>query len=108
MRAYQPALDMPARQQDVNLLYKVPKIQSYPYKGSGIVIWDSGPGHTLDPPTTNTSPVESQSPPVNLDPHEDPRHTPEARTQISEFLRATGKVVDVCGGEPCHSYNFTR
>ncbi len=107
-KAYEPALDIPPRGQDANLFYGIPAIPRYPHNGSAWVIWDSGPGHTLDPPTTNTSPVESQSPPVNLDPHEDPRHTPEARTQISEFLRATGKVVDVCGGEPCHSYNFTR
>jgi hypothetical protein len=105
-KAYQPGLDIPPRGQDRNLFYKIPTIPSYPYNGSAWVIWDSGPGHTLDPPTTNTPPVESDTPPLNLDPHEDPRDTPEARTQISEFLKATGKVVDVCGGEPCHSYNF--
>jgi hypothetical protein len=105
--AYQPALDTPPRGQDRNLFYKIPAIKSFPQAGSAWVIWDSGAGHTLDPPTTNTSPVESDDPPVNLDPHEDPRHTPEARTQISEFLKAGGKVVDVCGGDPCHSYDFT-
>jgi len=105
-RSYQPALDIPPRGQDANLFYKVPAIQSYPYDGSAWVIWDSGPGHTLDPPTTNTAPVKSETPPINLDPHEDPRDTPEARTQISEFLQPHGKVVDVCNGEPCHSYNY--
>ncbi len=106
-KAYQPALDIPPRGQDRNLFYRIPAIPSYPYNGSAWVIWDSGPGHTLDPPTTNTAPVESTSPPLNLDPHSDPRNTPEARTQISEFLKATGKVVDVCGGDPCHAYDFT-
>jgi hypothetical protein len=106
-KAYQPALDIPPRGQDRNLFYKIPTIPSYPYNGSAWVMWDSGPGHTQDPPTTNTSPERSDSPPLNLDPHEDPRDTPEARTQISEFLKATGKIVDVCGGDPCHSYDFT-
>jgi hypothetical protein len=106
-KSYQPALDIPPRGQDKNLFYKVPAVPKFPYSGSTWVIWDSGPGHTLDPPTTNTAPVESDSPPINLDPHEDPRHTPEARTQISDFLQPGGKVVDVCNGDPCHSSDFT-
>jgi hypothetical protein len=105
--AHQPALDIPPRGQDSNLFYKIPAIPSYPYDGSAWVIWDSGPGHTLDPPTTNTPPEESETPPVNLDPHSDPRDTPEARAQISEFLQPGGQVVDVCNGEPCHTYNYT-
>jgi hypothetical protein len=104
-RSYQPALDIPPRGQDSNLFYRIPAIQSYPYNGSAWVIWDTGTGNTQDPPITNTAPVESDSPP-NHDPHEDPRDTPEARTQISEFLKATGKVIDVCGGDPCHTYNY--
>jgi hypothetical protein len=106
-KSHQPALDIPPRGQDKNLFYKVPAIPSYPYNGSAWSIWDSGPGHTLPPPTTNTAPVESDTPPINLDPHEDPRDTPEARTQISDFLQPGGKVVDTCNGYPCHSYDFT-
>jgi hypothetical protein len=106
-RSHQPALDIPPRGQDKNLFYKIPAIPKYPFGGSAWVIWDSGAGHTLDPPITNTAPVESDTPPLNLDPHEDPRHTPEARTQISDFLKPGGKVVDVCNGDPCHSYDFT-
>ena len=107
-KAHQPALDIPPRGQDRNLFYKIPAIPSYPYNGSAWVIWDTGLGNTQDPPITNTAPVESDDPP-NHDPHEDPRDTPEARTQISEFLKAAGRsrVVDTCGGDPCHTYNFT-
>jgi hypothetical protein len=104
-KAHQPALDVPPRGQDSNLFYKIPAIPSYPYNGSAWVIWDTGTGNTQDPPITNTSPTESDNPP-NHDPHEDPRDTPEARTQISEFLKVGGKVVDVCGGDPCHTYNY--
>jgi hypothetical protein len=104
---YQPALDIPPRGQDENLFYRIPTIPSDPYDGSAWVIWDSGPGHTLDPPTTNTAPEESETPPVNLDPHSDPRDTSAARTQVAEFLQPNGKVVDVCNGDPCHSHDYT-
>ena len=43
-----PALDLPARSQDANLFYGIPAIQSYPFNGSAIVIWDSGPGLRSD------------------------------------------------------------
>ena len=37
------------------------------------------------------------------DPHDNVRATPSARVQKSEFLRVGGRVVDVCGGRPCHA-----
>ena len=106
-KVHSPALDIPPRSQDKNLFYKIPAIPSYPFDGSAIVIWDSGPGHTQPPPVTNTAPVESDTPPVNQDPHSDPRNTVAARTQISDFLMPTGVVNDVCGGMPCHTDAFT-
>jgi hypothetical protein len=102
-RSYQPALDLPARDQDVNLFYKVPAIKRFPFKGSAIVIWDSGPGHNAPPPLTNTAPEEPED---GEDPHGDPRSTVAARTQKSEFLKPDGRVVDVCDGLPCHSDEF--
>ena len=45
--------------------------------------------------------------PNNIDPHHDPRETPLAQTQISDFLEPNGAVVNVCGGAPCHSSVFT-
>src|SRR4051794_1092506 len=106
-KGHQPTLDIPPRGQDKNLFYRVPDIPRYPYDGSAWVIWDSGAGHPPGPPITNTAPIESDPPPINQDPDEDPRHTPEARTQISDFLKPGGKVVDVCNGDPCHSSDFT-
>ncbi|MGQ2998668.1 hypothetical protein [Variovorax sp.] len=67
------------------------------YDGSAMVVWDSGPGRLPPPPQDNLAPT------AGSDPHEDPRATPAARQQKSEFLRSTGKVVDVCGGAPCRS-----
>jgi hypothetical protein len=66
------------------------------FRGSAMVVWDSG---TPSPPTTNTPPSE---PAYGTDPHGDPRNTVAARLQKSVFLR-TGIVVDTCGGAPCRS-----
>ena len=61
------------------------------------MIWDDGPGLVSPPPLTNTAPTTGR------DPHSDVRATVSARTQKSEFLGVNGKVVDVCGGLPCHT-----
>ena len=98
---HSPALDLPARSQDANLFYGIPAIPSYPYSGSAIVIWDSGPGLVAPPPLTNTAPSGAQ------DPHGHPRATVAARIQKSYFLAPNGVVADVCGGQPCHTDAFT-
>jgi hypothetical protein len=100
-QVHQPALDLPARSQDVNLFYGIPAIQSYPFDGSAIVIWDDGPGLVSPPPLANLPPT------VGRDPHSDVRATVAARTQKSGFLDANGAVVDVCGGLPCHTDVYT-
>jgi hypothetical protein len=100
-RAYEPALD-PVRSRDRNLLYGIPPIPKYPYKGSGIVIWDSGPG-IVDPP-----PFGDLPPTTGEDPHEHPRSTAAARAQKSRFLNdKDGAIVDVCNGKPCHTDAYT-
>ena len=101
--AYRPALDLPARQQDANLLYKIPGIKRFPFDGSAMVIWDSGPGHNTPPPLTNTPPQEAAN---GVSPHGDPRATVAARQQKSDFLQPHGRVTDVCGGAPCHTDAF--
>ena len=102
-RAYQPALD-PARARDRNLFWGIPSIGGFPYRGSAIEIWDSGPGRVQPPPVGNVPPVPG---PANIDPHSNPRNTPAAQQQISDFLQADGAVTDVCAGQPCHSSVFT-
>jgi hypothetical protein len=100
---YQPALD-PGRA-SVETLFGIPAIGSFPFAGSALVYWDSGPLReengeqvgTPAPPVGNVPPREGQ------DPHELPRREPEARLQKSEFLRVGGGVIDVCGGAPCYA-----
>jgi hypothetical protein len=91
-RGYRPVLD--AGRSPWQRFQLIPSIGSFPFKGSAIVMWDSG---TPAPPITNT-PNRGGS-----DPHSRPRSTPAARTQKSEFLKINGRVVDVCGGAACHA-----
>jgi hypothetical protein len=88
---HQPAL-APGRHSDVTPYFGIPAIPSYPFDGSALIVWDSG---APTPPTTNTAPM------MGADPHSDPRNSPAAREQKSEFLRPDGAVVDVCSGAPC-------
>jgi hypothetical protein len=94
-----PAADsgrLPGRQ-----LWGIPEIKAFPFGGSAIVMWDSGPGNNAPAPLTNLPPREGQ------DPHEHPRATVAARLQKSEFLRPDGKVVEVCAAAiPCRSDRY--
>jgi hypothetical protein len=101
--AYAPALD-PSRSRDSNVFYGIPSIGQFPFGGSAVEIWDSGPGRVQPPPLGNVPPTAG---PSNQDPHENPRNTPAAQLQISDFLEPSGTVVSVCGGKPCHSSVYT-
>jgi hypothetical protein len=88
----------------------------YRATGSGVVFWDIGPYRgaperieacdrgkgdrgTPAPPAGNVPPR------LGCDPHEDPRATPAARVQKSDFLRVDGRIADVCGG-PCFARDY--
>ena len=101
--AYRPALD-PDRPQDAHLFYGLPTIRRFPFHGSAIEIWDSGPGRVQPPPLANLAPVAASN---NIDPHEDVRNTPAAQLQMSDFWRPSGAVANVCAGAPCHTSVFT-
>jgi hypothetical protein len=93
-RVYQPAL-APGRSPDVVPYWGIRPLDSFPWRGSAMVIWDSG---TPASPLTNTPPFE---PDYGEDPHSRPRATPAAQLQKSEFLKDDGAVVDTCGAAPC-------
>jgi hypothetical protein len=88
---HQPAIN-PGRHSDVNPYSGIPAIPSYPFDGSALIVWDSG---EPAPPTTNTAPM------TGSDPHSDPRNSPVARQQKSDFLQTGGAVTDVCLGVAC-------
>jgi hypothetical protein len=90
-RAHLPAL-ADGRSSTRHQLWGIEGIDTYPYSGSAIVVWDSG---------APASPLGNVAPKGGKDPHEDPRASKLAREQKSEFLSRNGRVIDVCGGKPC-------
>lgn len=100
---YCPAIDA-GRVPDGRFLYGIPCIGRFPYHGSAVVYWDSGPKRVALPPLTDTPPRGNE----NYDPHEDPRATKADRTQKSAFLEPNGAVIDVCNGAPCHTDRYNQ
>ncbi|HEV7722288.1 MAG TPA: DUF4214 domain-containing protein [Iamia sp.] len=80
------------RSPDVEPLWGIDRIEAWPHAGSASIYWDSG---AVWPP------LENKPSRVGDDPHGDPRSDPDARDQISEFLKPAGVVVDVCDDDPC-------
>jgi hypothetical protein len=89
-----PYLDPGRSPYSTDTPWGLPAISGFPFDGSAIVMWDSG---AAPAPTTNTPPSSGH------DPHEDPRNSPLAREQKSQFLQPGGTVVDVCGSGACHA-----
>jgi hypothetical protein len=90
VHVYQPGL-RPHRSLDVTPFWGIPAIPRFPYRGSALVMWDSG-----SPP----APPANIPPSRGHDPHGDPANTPAAQEQAILFL-LTGQVLDTCGGLPC-------
>jgi hypothetical protein len=104
---YQPVLD-PGRSPWPRFQL-IPTIRRFPFGGSAIVMWDTGPlreegGQLVG---TNPPPVENLPNRSGDDPHDNVRAMPAARLQKSEFLRIDGRVVDICGGAPCYAGTWT-
>ena len=93
-RIHRPAL-APGWSDEVVPFWGINPIPAYPYRGSALVVWNSG--QAFAPPPTNLAP---SGPQYGADPHEYPRAQPGAQLQKATFL-LTGKVIDVCAGGPC-------
>ena len=106
-RAYTPAV-LPGRSPWPRF-QMIPSIGSFPFGGSAIVMWDTGPVRTVGTETQGTDAPPATNTPnrSGADPHSSPRSTPSARVQKSEFLKVGGAVVDVCGGRPCFAAPYT-
>jgi hypothetical protein len=102
----------PGRWPDVDVLWNVPPITSYPFGGSAIVYGDIGPirpNPMAPPPTIGVGPPPLENVPNESgeDPHGAPRGAPLLLQAISEFLKPNGAVVNVCGADPCYAGGFT-
>jgi hypothetical protein len=95
----------PGRSFDVTPQYGIPKVTEWPFAGSVMELWDSGPIRT-----EGTSVRGNDVPPhgnvpnrPGRDPHGEPRATDAAQRQKSAFFHPGGKVEDHCNGGPCYS-----
>ncbi len=96
----------PGRWPGVDILWNVPAIGRYPFKGSAVVYSDIGPvrpdpgdpGETIGTPPP---PLENLPNRVGEDPHGAPRGVPTATTMANQFLAPGGRVTNVCGDAPC-------
>lgn len=100
---------------DIEQVWDVPRIAGYPYKGSALVYWDSGPIRddpgSVDPADmlgTNVPPIANVPNRDGEDPHELPRRTPAEQQMVSDFLQldAASQITDTCNGSPCYDFTF--
>jgi hypothetical protein len=79
-------------------IFDIPVITRFPFAGSALTLWDSGPIRTVNGAQHGTAvPPAAELPPrAGDDPHEYPRRSAAARRQKSAFLRPGGRVFDVC------------
>jgi hypothetical protein len=106
--ARRPAL-FPGRWPDVDILWDVPTIPSYPFPGSAIVYGDIGPlGYDPSFPTRGVAPPPLENIPntVGEDPHGAPRGAPQAVELMSDFLQPDGGVTNVCGATACFAGGY--
>ncbi|HYP48779.1 MAG TPA: hypothetical protein VEQ61_09110, partial [Thermoleophilaceae bacterium] len=99
------------RHTDREPYYGIKPIPRYPWPGSALVVWDTGPTRpagcgapgaprcegTDPPPITNTAPR------IGRDPHGITGRDPAAQLQFSEFARIGGAFIDTCGSDPCRA-----
>jgi len=85
-------------------------IPSFPYTGSALVMFDSGPLRDGGAKGTNYSPLTNVAPTDadGNDPHEFPRRTAIGQQMKSDFYAPGGQVTKACGATtPCYSDGFT-
>ena len=94
-------------------LWNIPRIQpgEYPYRGSSIIYWDSGPPRPdpLNPSRTigtGVSPYGNIAPNAVDESWEDPHGAPRGGeagpvSMMATFLQSDGFITDPCGGQAC-------
>jgi hypothetical protein len=108
-RAHRPVL-FPGRWPNTNVLWRVPAIRSYPYTGSAIYYWDTGPIREEPAGTvvgTDPPPYENVPNRSGADPHGAPRATPAEQQLVSDFFEGAIQESDNCGGGPCFAIGFS-
>ncbi len=108
--AHRPVL-FEGRWPNTDVLWNVPAIASYPFTGSAIYYWDTGPVRE-EPPGSGTvvgvppPPYENLPNRGGVDPHGAPRATPAEQALVSNFFAGAIQQSDDCGGGPCFAIGF--
>jgi hypothetical protein len=110
-RLREPALD-PGRATADQPFFAIPRIQSFPFDGSMLEVWDVGPLRVENGVTKGTPPPPITNLPnrLGVDPHgPDASEQVTARNRASEFLQPDGlsRIIDVCGPRPCYLDGWT-
>jgi hypothetical protein len=96
-----PALE-PGRSIDRVPYWGLPRLTTFPFAGSALTMFDTGPVRTVNGATQGAGPP----PPANVppragtDPHGAPRAAGCGQQQKSDFLQPDGVVTAPCGGPP--------
>ena len=91
----------------------IPRIDSYPFRGSAMVVSEIGPLRGCNEAGeecmgTTPPPVRNVPNRAGVDPHgPDFSETADGKRQIANFLRPAGAVVGVCGSGPCYLDGWT-
>jgi hypothetical protein len=94
----------PGRSSDEVPFYGLAPLTQFPYTGSALVVFDSGPVTPANPQGTPLAPTSNIPPAEGQDPHEFPRRTQDSRTMKDQFLRVGGRLqTPPCGGGVCRS-----
>ena len=96
------------RSADEEPFFGIRALMRFPYTGSALVAFDSGPLTPANPQGTPLPPTGNVAPSEGQDPHEFPRRTSDARAMKDQFLRIGGRLqTPPCGGGVCHSNGWT-
>jgi hypothetical protein len=109
--AHAPAI-YKGRWPSTNVLWKVPRISSYPYTGSAAFYWDIGPVRESPPGSgefvgTEPPPYENLPNRSGEDPHSSPRAAPAEQQLVSDFFNGAILRSDNCNRGPCYAGSFT-
>ena len=104
--AVDPTALEPGRSPDVQPQWGVPRITTYPYRGSALVYFDTGPNNVNNPQGTPAPPTDNVPPKAGKDPHEAARRSACGRVLKSDFLRPDSFVGTPCLGAPYFAFTY--
>ncbi|HXD54472.1 MAG TPA: hypothetical protein VN618_06940 [Solirubrobacteraceae bacterium] len=109
--AHRPTL-YKGRWPKTNVLWDVPSVAHYPYKGSAAYYWDIGPLRESPAGSgkfigVNPPPYENLPNATGEDPHGAPRAAPAEQQLVSDFFEGAIQKSDRCNQGPCYAGAFT-